>query len=308
MPWVARGAHPRLIRKVIMVINMTALLMIITLLQVSADGFVQISLKKKGTSLEKIFKSIEKQTDYVFFSKDFDIRNLNIEVTDAPIESVLDLCFKDLPLSYKIIGRTIVVKEEEGATPEVIASPLQEMVVQGKVTDQKGAPLPGVAVRLKGTSQGTVTDGNGEYTVAVPGADAVLVFSFIGFSSQEVTVGTADKIDVKLTEEISTLEEVVVVGYGTQKKINLTGAVDVVDGEQLSNRPAPNMSMLLQGAAPNMNISLNSFGGEPGATQLWQIRGVGAISGNTAPLILVDGVETNVNNIDPDTVESVSIL
>jgi TonB-linked SusC/RagA family outer membrane protein len=292
-----------------MVINMTALLMIITLLQVSADGFGQISLNKKGTSLEKIFKSIEKQTDYVFFSKDFDIRNLNIEVTDAPIERVLDLCFKDLPLSYKIIGRTIVVKEEEGGAPsEEIASPLQEIVVQGKVTDQKGAPLPGVAVRLKGTSQGTVTDGNGEYTVAVAGADAVLVFSFIGFSSQEITVGTADKIDVKLTEEISTLEEVVVVGYGTQKKINLTGAVDVVDGEQLSNRPAPNMSMLLQGAAPNMNISLNSFGGEPGATQSWQIRGVGSISGNTAPLILVDGVETNVNNIDPETVESVSIL
>src|SRR5688572_26278147 len=165
MPWVARGAHPRLIRKIIMVIKLTVLLMIISLLQVSADGYGQISLNKKDTSLERIFRSIEKQSHYVFFSRDFDIRDLEIQVKDASVETVLNLVFKDLPLNYKIIGKTIVVKEEEARPSEVIVSPVQEIVVRGKVTDQKGAPLPGVAVRLKGTSQGTVTDGNGEYTV-----------------------------------------------------------------------------------------------------------------------------------------------
>lgn len=309
MPWVGGAACSPLIRKIIMVINFTTLLMIISLLQVSAVGFGQISLNRENTSLEKVFKSIEKQTDYVFFSKDIDTRNIDIHVTDASIETALSACFKGLPLDYKIIGKTIVVRKVPGAAPEEIEETIiEEMEIHGKVTDEKGEPLPGVAVRLKSTSIGTVTDNNGQYTMSVPDENGVLVFSFIGFASQEITIGNAQIIDITLREETSTLDEVVIVGYGTQKKINLTGAVDVVDGEQLSNRPAPNVSMLLQGVSPNMNISLNSFGGEPGATQSWQIRGVGSISGNTSPLILVDGVETNINYIDPETIESISIL
>src|SRR5690606_10069637 len=118
-----------------------------------------------------------------------------------------------------------------------------------------------------------------------------LVFSMIGFSSVERQIASNTQINVQLSTDIADLSEVVVVGYGTQKKINLTGAIDVVDGEELVNRPSPNMSMLLQGVAPSTNIALNSFGGEPGATQKWQIRGVGSISGNTNPLILVDRSE-----------------
>lgn len=302
------GLCPPLIRKTIMVMKLTAILMAVTLVQVSADGFGQITLDRKDTSLEKIFRSIEKQTDYVFFSKDVNYDNIDINVTNVSVETALDAAFRGLPLAYKIVGKTIVVRTTGLPATEASEQAAADIDVTGKVTDPDGEPLPGVAVRLKGTSTGTVTDVDGNYTISVPDENAVLIFSFIGFASQEVTVGNALVVNIKLQEETSTLDEVVVVGYGTQKKINLTGAVDVVDGEVLANRPAPNVSMLLQGIAPNMNITLDAFGGEPGSSQNWQIRGVGSISGNTSPLILVDGVETNINNIDPETIESVSIL
>lgn len=188
-----------------MVMKLATFLMIITLLQVNANGFSQISLDRKGVSLETVFKQIERQSDYVFFSKDFDARNIDIHVKDVPIETALDACFKGLPFSYKIIGKTIVVRKEDHSATQSDVVAAQEIVIGGKVTDQKGEPLPGVAVRLKGTALGTVTDAEGHYSISVPDGTAVLVFSFIGFASQEVTVGNAVTVDIRLVEETATL-------------------------------------------------------------------------------------------------------
>ncbi|HET7178687.1 MAG TPA: SusC/RagA family TonB-linked outer membrane protein, partial [Chryseosolibacter sp.] len=303
--WAWGGAHPPLIRKIIMVVNVTTLLMIVSLVQVSAVGFGQIRLNEKNTSLEKVFRTIEKQTDYVFFSQDIDIDNIDIHVRNASIETALDACFKGLPLTYKIIGKTIVVKKVEDSVETDV---VQGILVEGKVTDAAGDALPGVAVRLRGTAEGTVTGTDGHYSFTVPDGNAVLVFSFIGFASQEVTVGNAHLIDIKLQEETSELNEVVIVGYGTQKKINLTGAVDVVQGEDLTSRPAAQVGQLLQGQAPSMLISMNQRGNEPGVSQSFQIRGVGSIDGDTAPLVLVDGVEMDINLVDPSSIESISVL
>jgi TonB-linked SusC/RagA family outer membrane protein len=180
--------------------------------------------------------------------------------------------------------------------------------VTGKVVDNMGLPLIGVSVKLTGTQTAVSTDVNGNYALSLPNGNGTLVFSYIGYVTHEVAVNNRTSINVTLLEDSKSLDDVVVVGYGTQKKANLTGSVDVISGEQIANRPAAKVADLLKGTSPNLNITANSRGGEPGAASNWNIRGVGSIQGSSAPLVLVDGIEMNLNNIDPESVESVSVL
>ena len=179
--------------------------------------------------------------------------------------------------------------------------------VSGIVKDDSGGPLPGASVTVLGTSTGTVTDIDGKYSLLVP-EDATLVFSFIGFKSQQVLVGNRSNIDIVLTADISSLDEIVVVGYGTKKKINLTGAVSTAKGEDMANRPVTNVQQALQGLVSNLVITPNNAGGEPGADMAMSIRGLASFEGSTAPFVLVDGVPMNINDIDPNDIESVSVL
>jgi TonB-dependent SusC/RagA subfamily outer membrane receptor len=176
------------------------------------------------------------------------------------------------------------------------------------ITDEEGMSLPGVNVRVVGTNQGTISDIDGNYSIGVDNSNSVLEFSYVGYVNQEIKVGDRTSIDVQMEVDRLGLEEVVVVGYGTQKKVNLTGAVDVISGDELENRPTANVGEALQGTSPNLNISLSGAGGEPGAGNRWNIRGIGSLTGNSSPLILVDGVEMDVNNLDPESIESVSVL
>ncbi|SEG42486.1 SusC/RagA family TonB-linked outer membrane protein [Algoriphagus boritolerans] len=182
-----------------------------------------------------------------------------------------------------------------------------EVQVTGKVVDEKGESLPGTSVTIKGTTQGTVTDLDGTYSILTP-EGATLVFSYIGFETIEVPVNNRSQIDITLKADVSSLDEVVVVGYGTQKKINLTGAVSTAKGEDLANRPVTNMQQALQGLVSNLVITPNLAGGEPGADMAMSIRGLASFEGSTAPFVLVDGVPMNLNDIDPNDVESVSVL
>ncbi|MBC9797232.1 SusC/RagA family TonB-linked outer membrane protein [Sinomicrobium weinanense] len=182
-----------------------------------------------------------------------------------------------------------------------------QVTVSGKVSDASGS-LPGANIVVKGTTNGTQSDLDGNFTLEDVEEDAVLVFSYIGFKSQEVAVNGRNTINVTLAEDAEGLDEVVVVGYGTQKKENLTGSVDVISGDRLKDRAANNVADLVKGASPNLNISMNMRGGEPGTASNWNIRGMGSLEGNASPLILVDGVEMNINNVDPESIESVSIL
>jgi len=189
------------------------------------------------------------------------------------------------------------------------ADPLLQQTVTGIVTDsQTGETMPGVNIIVKGTTQGVITNPEGKFSISVSDMSASLVFSFVGYKTLEVPIEGKSVVNVKLEAELTGLEEVVVVGYGTQKRINLTGAVDVITGEELANRPAAQTSQLLQGQEPSMLITMGDRGSEPGAKQKLQIRGVGSLSGNTSPLVLVDGVEMDMNLIDPATIENVTIL
>ncbi len=185
---------------------------------------------------------------------------------------------------------------------------VQERTISGRVTDEQGRPLEGVSVRVKGAEEGTVTAADGTYRITVPAASSVLVYSYVGFARQEVAVDGQTAISIVLAGLVSDLEEIVVVGYGTQKKENLTGSVDVISGDRLKDRAANNVADLVKGASPNLSISMNMRGGEPGSASGWNIRGMGSIEGNASPLILVDGVEMNINNVDPESIESVSVL
>lgn len=302
-----------LIRKIIMTTQLTTLLLIVSLLQVSAKGMAQVSINKQNVTLSEVFKSIEASTDYVFFSKDYNLIKksvVSIHVSNASIEEVLDLCLKNLPFSYKIIDKTIVIRKKEKTASSLMEKETTIVAVppiKGKVTDSKGVPLAGVSVKVKGTSIGTVTDASGNYALSVPDTKGVLVFTYIGFSTREIPMGSDAASHVVLQEEASALSEIVVVGYGTQKKVNLTGAVSQIGAEVLEDRPVSNVTQAIQGSMPNVNI--NFANGRPGTEGSVNIRGYASINkANAAPLILIDGVPGNINNINPRDVESISVL
>ncbi len=182
----------------------------------------------------------------------------------------------------------------------------QTRTVSGKVIDASGQPVPGVGVVLEGTTNGTMTGADGAYTLRIPEGDAVLTFSSLGYVTQSVKVSAGQgTVNVTIQEDNMLLEETIVVGYGTQKKVNLTGAITAIDSKQLENRTAHNLTTMLQGSVPGLNISTSS--GNPGSTGSLNIRGFTSITGGE-PLVLVDGIEGNINRINPQDVESISVI
>jgi TonB-dependent SusC/RagA subfamily outer membrane receptor len=180
--------------------------------------------------------------------------------------------------------------------------------ITGKVLDSKDAsPLPGVNVLIKGTGIGTSTDASGNYEINVPNESSVLVFSFVGFTSQEIAVGNQSVVDVNLATDAKALTEVVVIGYGTVRKSDLTGAVATIKGEELMDKPVPNVSQALQGKIAGVEVSVNS--NAPGAAAKVRVRGIGSINSNIDPLYVVDGViGVDGNSINPNDIASLEVL
>jgi TonB-linked SusC/RagA family outer membrane protein len=181
------------------------------------------------------------------------------------------------------------------------------ILIRGVVTSQKGETLPGVSVKVKGTSVGAITDTDGNYSISAPSGSQTLIFSYVSFTVQEVEINNRTSINVQLKEEQNDLDEVIVVGYGTQKKINLTGAVATVSGSTLLERPAPNAANLIQGRITGVQVTQSS--GEPGRDNPnFLIRGRSTYGGSTDPLVLIDGVVGSFNNLSPDDIENVTVL
>ena len=182
----------------------------------------------------------------------------------------------------------------------------QKITITGTVTDEKGLSLPGATVQVKGTNQGVLTDFNGKYSIDVASSDVTLTFSFVGFIQKEIPVQNQTSVNAMLSSDTRTLDEVVVVGYGTQKKLNLTAAVDQVTSEALENRAVPNITQGLQGVMPNLNIKL--LDGKPIAAPSYNIRGTTSIGQGGSALILIDGVEGDPSLLNPNDIASVSML
>ncbi|MCG8685075.1 MAG: TonB-dependent receptor plug domain-containing protein, partial [Desulfobacterales bacterium] len=269
----------------------------------------KLSINVKNTALRDVIQIIEDQTEFYFLYKDeiLDVsREVNLNVKNASINDVLKQILPTDEVNYSLRDRQILILDVNKSVSQNVVFQIKKIV--GTVTDSSGSPLPGATVVVKGTTQGTVTGDDGSYALFDVAEDATLVFSFIGMKTQEVFISGETVINVVMVDEAIGIEEVVAVGYGVQKKVNVTGSVDVVAGEKLANRSAQNVSLLLQGTSPNVEIVRNLHGGEPGAEQRWQIRGIGSIEGNTSPLVLVDGVEMDINLIDPESIENISVL
>src|SRR5690606_8213429 len=210
------------------------------------------------------------------------------------------------PLTYRIFKNTIVLKRME--SPETITVPIVQTAISGRVTDTQGEPLTGVSIMLQGTSTGTVSDNDGRYVLNVPNSAGTLVFTYVGFVAQAVTIGGRTTIDVQLEASSESLSEIVVIGYGTQRRSDLTGSITSVSAEQIEGQAFSNVNQALQGKVAGADITSTS--GEPGGPVQVRIRGQGTFN-NSGPLYVVDGVPMpgdNINAINPNDIASVNIL
>ncbi len=292
--------------KILRVMKLTTFLTILTSLQLLAvDNFAQtqrLSLNVSNESIQNVLEIIENETDYFFFYNSQGIsldKKVSLNLSEKSISDVLNSLFEGENISYTISNRQIILAGNEFQA-------LQQRKVTGKVTDASGEPLPGVTVLVKGTTQGTVTDFDGNYTIADVSAGATLVFSFVGMRTQEVAVGGQETIDVTMAEDAIGIEEVVAVGYGVQKKVNLTGAISDVKADVLENRTTSSVTNMLTGNVAGVTIVQRS--GQPGEdTGMLRVRGVGTL-GNSEAMVVVDGVESSMNNVSPNDIESISVL
>lgn len=183
----------------------------------------------------------------------------------------------------------------------------QGITVSGTVFDASGESIPGVTIIIKGSTSGTITDIDGKFNLQVPGKESVLRFSYIGYAATEINIGNQTVMNITLEEDSKQIDEVVVVGYGTQKKVNLTGSVETIKGDQIARQPVAQASQALMGLSPGLTVIQES--GQPGADEAkLRIRGIGSIDASTDPLILIDGVEGDINSIDANDIDNISIL
>lgn len=299
--------------KTLLIMKCTAIIILAACLQVSAAGFSQtVTLTAKNTPLASIFDELEKQSGYSFIYSRVQLertKNIDVDVKNMNLEEALKLIFKDQPLTYTVFKKYIVIREKENLPPAEEPGPLPPPItIKGRITDEEGSPLTGISITVKGTGQGTQTNVNGEYTLSDVDENAVLVFSSIGYLSQEVAVKNKTTINLKLKAGVKELsEQVVVVGYGTRKRQYLTGAVSTVGSEVLKSRPIENALTGLQGEVPGLMIQRSS--GQPGANGFdIKIRGYSSTNGSSSPLVLIDGVAGSLDLINPDDIESVSVL
>lgn len=289
------------------------LLLTFVLIQVSAEAHSQenmVTLSLKDAPLAVAFEMIEKTTDFNFFYDnslgDHLSREVTLDVEDSNIEAVLDVLFNGSGISYVILERSIILKiEKNGIAGEGLLA--RQRTVSGKVTDESGMTIPGVTVLVKGTQVGTTSDINGNFTIDVPLDAKTLLFTFVGMRPLEITIGDKTYLNIVMEEQTVGLEEVVVVGYGVQKKASVVGAISAITSEELERSGGvTNLGMALTGKLAGVTTIQTS--GQPGMEdpQIF-IRGQGTWNGGQ-PYILVDGVERKMNDVAMSEVESISVL
>jgi TonB-linked SusC/RagA family outer membrane protein len=296
--------------KTLRIMKLTSFLLLVTILNaLGSETYSQstrLSLDMKDASIQTVLKAIEDQSEFFFLysSKMIDVnQKVDINIEDRKINDVLDDLLATTDIKYTVKDRQILLLNKESAE----TLDMQQNRVSGIVTEKNGTPIPGVNVVVTGTTQGTITDASGKYNIEVPAGAKSLTFTFIGMESQEVLIGSLAKIDVTMTESAVGLEEVVVVGYGTQRKVDLTGSVAVMSSKQFEKAPVRDALDAMQGKLAGVTIISNS--GEPGADKQIRIRGVQSWGASTDPLYVIDGViMDNMSSLSPSDVENISVL
>jgi TonB-linked SusC/RagA family outer membrane protein len=292
-----------------------ALLLVVICQGFASVGFSQkqVSLNLRNVKLEKALDEIEKQSDlyFVFNQKLVDVtRIVNLSVKHKDIKEVLDELFVGVDVNYKVLDKQILLAPGKFIYPVNNEVAQKQIKISGVVLDTKGITIPGVTIKIKGSSIGVTTDGAGKFSLNVPSEKTILTISCVGYNSQEILIGNQQQLTVVLQEDIKQLEEVVVVGYGVQKKVNLTGAVSQVSFNKIESRPISNVGQALQGAIPNLNVTISD--GSPNTTPQLNVRGGTSFSGGSfvtgSPLILVDGIEMDINQLNPEDIDNISVL
>lgn len=279
-------------------------------------SFAQLNIFATNTEIKAVLKQIESKSDYTFFySDDFlDLnKKVNINVRNKPVENILNTLFKDTGITYKINNKQIALSRKdlaEAKSSGTSVSPEQDkkIFVKGQVLDTHKEPIVGATIIEKGNlSNGTITDMNGGFTLSVP-SDAVLQISYIGYQEQEIPISGKTSFDIVMREETKQLDELVVVGYGQQKRVNVIGSISQVEGEKISQRSNANITNALTGMMSGVTIIQRSGApGNPDNNQI-QVRGVGSFGANPIALVLIDGVPGSLSDVNPAEVESVSVL
>ena len=295
-------------KKFVRIMRVMIACLLIACLHVSASGYSQdnITLNLKSVELRKALIAIEKKTDYRFLFNENLVAHkpkIGINVVEAPVIQVLDQLLQNTGITYKVLGNKLVVLKE--ISDEISLADLKDTRVTGRVTSSEGGDaLPGVSVAVKGANIGTTTDATGHYALTVPD-NATLVFSSVGYESKEVAVAGQTSINVTLALSTKVQEQVVVIGYGTASKRDLTGSITKISGKEVQDKPNTNPVASLQSKVAGLYVVNN---GTPGAEPDIRIRGTVSI-GQVHPLYVVDGIfQDNIDYVNPNDIESIEVL
>jgi TonB-linked SusC/RagA family outer membrane protein len=332
--------------KIVTIMTRILFLLVVTLTQVTADGYSQkISFHARNLPVENVLKTIEKQSGYLFLYDKLDLpesQKVSLRVRNASIDQALTTLFQDLPLTYKIFNQNIVVKKvvknasKENVQPLKIPGIRQDINlnfksiepspqpidrrIKGKITDENGNAFPGVSILVKNSQMGTTSDGNGEYQLTIPdgatqAGEVTLIVSFVGYKSQEITAGGRAEINFGMTVDTKSLNDVVVVGYGTQNKSSITGSVASVPMKSIANQPLTSLDQAMAGQIAGVSVSQSK--GAPGGGVSVRVRGTGSIGAGNEPLYVIDGFPVSgdfnssfnpLSTINPNDIESIEIL
>ena len=327
---IKKTGHDRALEKILLKMKLTAAIFLFCMASVSAATYAQntrLDISSKGKNIVELFREIEEKSEFYFFYQKEDLKQMNnvsVDVKNATVMEILDKALAGTNLDYKVVDRYIVVRKTGDTFGEnIITAQQQQRAVAGKVTDSGNLPLPGVTVVVKGTAQGTVTNAEGHYTLSNIPANATLQFSFVGMKTLEVAVGSQTSVSVVMEEETIGIEEVIAIGYGTQKKRDIIGSISTITSEDLVKAASTgSFDAAMQGMAPGLMVSSES--GIPGAPVQIKVRGVSSISSGTDPLWIVDGIpivsgsmgasfdgessQNVLSLINPSDIESIQVL
>ncbi|NSL88376.1 SusC/RagA family TonB-linked outer membrane protein [Chitinophaga sp. Mgbs1] len=302
----------RVLPKTFLFMKLTAILLTVCCMQISAKGYSQrVTLAEKNARLGKVFRAIKQQTGYAFFFDESWMRQaaaVTINVQDATLEKALDICFKNQPLTYSIVGNTIVVKQRETAADKVVAANTPPpAVIKGIIRDESQVPLAGVSIRIKGTTKGTTSTGTGEFSLQAEPGD-VLIFSFIGYQQKEVVVGQSTTLSIVMQLASNELGNVVVTALGITKKDRKLGyAITKVNVDEVQSANNVSPIAALQGKVAGVNINLSGAAGAQASPSIL-IRGAKSLTKNASPIFVIDGMVIENNRVTPDELDNGSQL
>lgn len=312
-PKSSRDGHPDL-GKFFKVMKLCTCIMLCTILSVSANSLAQrvrMSIEKQNADMISVLTEVCKKNGLQLLYNDEEVAGIkiSIDLKNASLEEILNHLFKGTTLGYRVMDDVVVVAPMKGNKATFSLPQNTGIEVKGKVVDDSGNALPGVSVVIQGTTVGVATDVNGEFQISVPDLNTKLVFSFMGME-QEVVEARKENIVVKMIEKQNDLDEVVVVGYGSARKKDLTGSVFRVDPKLFEESAATDIAQIIQGQVPGLSILTGS--GRPGESAQLRIRGLSTLHGNASPLIVLDDVPMDsgfaINSLNPSDVQSIDVL